>query len=627
MNKLIITKIYYLNLLLMMSEIRPNSLLIAENTPKSEIEIYNLFKEKLNDDYYVNYKRYWHGKNNRGKLFTREIDFILALKDEGILFIEVKGGLEITYNDEEKQWYSKRSDNEKIVQIENPIEQAKDAMFNFKEKLKAVSGWNKNNRLHYICIFPGMKKDNVKTIGEFPVSLFLFKEDLNNIDQSIKRALSFAGQKSAFDSFDSQQMKIFTNFLDQKYFAEIPFKDLLADANKRIIELSDNQLSLYDHLLDPNNKRIAVSGGAGTGKTILATHLAYEFSSKMHAKVLLLSRNRSQKNFLLDYFKNKEGMLPEVKYIFDLVKEKTREVGDKYMHKETSGFRGNWNEEDEEYFDKKLPEFAAQIFDKLEDEKKYDIIIIDEGQDFNEDWFIAIEYLLREEELKYVVFYDNNQKLFKKDEILSLDGFYRVVLSRNYRNTKKIFNIISKLFEDSKVIPVGPEGLNNPPISIEVEDKNELQEAIVSLSNQLVRREKIDPSDIGFITLKNENKYKNITVQESKLLRSHKYKIEGVEKGKIPGSFSRGGTTYWKGLERDIIIIVNILDIQNLDINSLYVALSRAKLQFIILAESKEIDSLKNKIGLNPPNDMYRVKYKAIRKEMELGIGELKILK
>ena len=537
-----------------MSIIRPKNLITDEKTPRVEIDIYNLFKEKLSDDYYVNYKRFWHGKNNKGKLFTREIDFIVALKNVGILFVEVKGGVEITYNPDEKKWFSKRSDNDKIIEIKNPIEQAKDAMFNFKEKLNNISNWNKNNCLHYICIFPGMRKQNVKSIGEFPTSLFLFKDDLDNIDQSLKRAFSFAGQKDAFNLFDSNQLKIFSNYLDQKFYAEIPFKDLLADANKRIIELSDEQLSLYDHLLDPNNKRIAVSGGAGTGKTILATHLAYEFSSNLNAKVLLLSRNRSQKNFLLDYFKNKEGMLPEVKYIFDLVKEKTREVGDKYIHKDS-------DEEDEEYFNKKLPEFAAQIFSKSEDEKKYDIVIIDEGQDFNEDWFIAIEYLLKEEELKYVVFYDNNQKLFKKDEILSLDGFYRVVLSRNYRNTKKVFNIIGKLFEDSKVIPVGPDGLNNPPIAIEVTDNNELQEAIVSLSNQLVRKEKIDPSDIGFITLKNESKHKNITVQETSLLKSHNFKIDGVERGKKPGIFSRGGITYWKGLERDVMIIINVIDI------------------------------------------------------------------
>ena len=41
--------------------------------------------------------------------------------------------------------------------------------------------------------------------------------------------------------------------------------------------------------------------------------------------------------------------------------------------------------------------------------------------------------------------------------------------------------------------------------------------------------------------------------------------IEGVEKGKIPGAFSRGGTTYWKGLERDIIIILNVINIDKLN--------------------------------------------------------------
>ena len=109
--------------------------------------------------------------------------------------------------------------NDKIIEINNPIEQAKDAMFNFREKLSNIPNWNKNNCLHYICIFPGMRKQNVKSIGEFPTSLFLFKDDLDNIDQSLKRAFSFAGQKDAFDLFDSNQLKIFSNSSDDFLFS------------------------------------------------------------------------------------------------------------------------------------------------------------------------------------------------------------------------------------------------------------------------------------------------------------------------------------------------------------------------------------------------------------------------
>ena len=118
-----------------MSIIKPRNLIINDNTPKAEIDVYNIFKENLSDDYYINFKRFWHGKNNKGKLFTREIDFIVALKNVGVLFVEVKGGVEITYNSDEKKWFSKRSDNDKIIEIKNPIEQAKDAMFNFRDKL------------------------------------------------------------------------------------------------------------------------------------------------------------------------------------------------------------------------------------------------------------------------------------------------------------------------------------------------------------------------------------------------------------------------------------------------------------------------------------------------------------
>ena len=67
-------------------------------------------------------------------------------------------------------------------------------MFNFKQKLNQISGWNKNNCLHYICIFPGMRKVNAKSIAEFPTSLFLFKDDLENIDQS-QKTFSFAGKR------------------------------------------------------------------------------------------------------------------------------------------------------------------------------------------------------------------------------------------------------------------------------------------------------------------------------------------------------------------------------------------------------------------------------------------------
>ena len=104
----------------------------------------------------------------------------------------------------------------------------------------------------------------------------LFKDDLADIQNSLKRLLSYAGQKKTFDLFDHEQMNIFMESLDQRYFAEIPFKDKLADANKKIIELSNEQLETYDMMYDPVNARLAVSGGAGTGKTILATHLAYK---------------------------------------------------------------------------------------------------------------------------------------------------------------------------------------------------------------------------------------------------------------------------------------------------------------------------------------------------------------
>ena len=51
---------------------------------------------------------------------------------------------------------------------------------------------------------------------------------------------------------------------------------------------------------------------------------------------------------------------------------------------------------------------------------KYDLIIIDEGQDFNDEWFIHIESMLQEQG-KFYVFYDQQQSIFQKQSQYFLD--------------------------------------------------------------------------------------------------------------------------------------------------------------------------------------------------------------
>ena len=57
----------------------------------------------------------------------------------------------------------------------------------------------------------------------------------------------------------------------------------------------------------------------------------------------------------------------------------------------------------------RIEEVITQAQAKLE---KYDVIIIDEGQDFNDEWFIHIESMLQKQG-KFMSFMTSNNRSFK----------------------------------------------------------------------------------------------------------------------------------------------------------------------------------------------------------------------
>ena len=58
-------------------------------------------------------------------------------------------------------------------------------------------------------------------------------------------------------------------------------------------------------------------------------------------------------------------------------------------------------------------EIETVVSEVKNDDKKYDVIIIDEAQDFSDEWMISIEQMLRKNG-KFYVFYDQQQSIFEK---------------------------------------------------------------------------------------------------------------------------------------------------------------------------------------------------------------------
>ena len=61
------------------------------------------------------------------------------------------------------------------------------------------------------------------------------------------------------------------------------------------------------------------------------------------------------------------------------------------------------------YLDQEIETVVPEV---KNDDKKYDVIIIDEAQDFSDEWMISIEQMLRKNGKFYV--YDQQQSIFER---------------------------------------------------------------------------------------------------------------------------------------------------------------------------------------------------------------------
>ena len=92
--------------------------------------------------------------------------------------------------------------------------------------------------------------------------------------------------------------------------------------------------------------------------------------------------------------------------------------------------------------------------------QRYDVVIVDEAQDYRGLWWHVVPKLLRNDSSRFFVFYDENQILYHNSAIgeIPINGL-PLILRRNCRNTRMIHDFISLFYHDpEEIICQGPEG-------------------------------------------------------------------------------------------------------------------------------------------------------------------------
>jgi hypothetical protein len=529
----------------------------------TECRVFDKLKSELGPEYTVFYSRPWHGLTRLGEEIDGECDFLVAHPQHGILCIEVKGG-RIRYNPETEKWTSvDRYDITHV--IKNPVMQASNSKYYLLKKLEKHDKWP-SFRIHIIhgVIFPNCEIPKGDLGADGPREIFCDRNQFeNNFKMWIKQRL-LSGINDNIKPPGAYVMQALEDILAKPFHLQRPLAYDIDDNEKELLTLTSNQFIILNAI--QNIPRVAISGGAGTGKTVLATEEAIRCAKNGLSTLFVCFNSPLCRKVRLDMCSWPEI---QVKTFHSICGYLARQSGQKLVR------TGN-----EDFYDEILPE-ALMRGAELLPHIRYDAIIVDEGQDFRELWWPALDSLLKNAESRLRIFWDSNQAVYGSPSLPENTQSIDIPLEKNLRNSRQIFPKISSLYKGPVMLPGGPDG---PPVEwLEVsENASSHTDTAVGIIRRLLNSEKVNKNHIFILS---DNFIASITEKLSMIIKNInfcQYDTKNFD-SIVVDTIKRV-----KGLESHIVIVI-CTDSLIKDKKMQYIAFSRATTHLIIIGYKKQL--------------------------------------
>ena len=538
-----------------MAIMHPTDIKKRKHVP-SEEKFFNACRDQLSDKYHVFFSVRWYSEEN-GKRIDSECDFLIFNPDYGFLCVECKGGkgIYVENEDNDETWFLQEFDEDRKLR-RSPYKQAEESMRFFKryyeDELETAYPGIYGNAV----AFPNFVVSSPITI-ESPLALTIDADDMGNLKTRIVEIFRYFNVKksgsSSFMSPDAQ--KKFIDLINKRVALSIAAGALIEDKERELAEINQTQDVVIDLLA--HYPRAFIIGGAGTGKTWIGIKKIKRCISE-GKRSLYLCYNGTLAKRVKAHIESEDADVYSIDDLFiSLLGDSVKSVPIVNGCKEYSDMLGQ------------LPNL-----------KKYDLVIVDEAQDFTEDWAYCANLLLKDNGSLYV-FYDENQNVFFRNfgEKFFIEG-EPFVLRYNIRNTSNIYQYTldrTSLGRDTLVNQI--EG-----VEPDVRRLNRKQAAISfidSTINKLVNREGVSPDKITILS--------NRGLDQSVL--NNVYYVGGYPlvplECKNTNSITFSTVEAFKGLESDIVVFINhtYKDEANTDaIRSIqYTALTRARFYLYVI--------------------------------------------
>lgn len=549
---------------------------------KGEREAYKALSSQLPSNWVVRYHYPFCWKDGH-RLVEGEADFIVLAPNRGLMVIEVKGS--DGFDCQHGQWFRVKEGGSK-ENADNPFEQATRVKHRLVERIANKvfhTGKDKFPCIYgHLVMYPCGKIEGQLPASTEPCLMIAYK-DMNRIAERIGGSFEqWSGGGSTRELCPEDMQKI-VKFLSDETQGVPVFAASSDEDDEWIEQLTQQQFRAFQGLLRGN--RVHVKGPAGSGKTLLARWTA-ELLAERGEHILLTCYNRVLSEWLRGL--QGEGTPPEIQSFFSLCRSVVMRAGLPFDPP-------NDQIQNQEFWRSVAPAIFDEAITKLglDQLKRYDGIIVDEGQDFHPDWWVPLMLMLKDPDAgRLCVFSDDDQRgVYGQGESYP-GGLFPYDLQDNCRNTRKIATYCGKIIgKKINTMPLLPEG-SPPRILVASEDPKIRMKAIKEAYRTLVEQG-FDSTRIAILSTKKVgNKQSSLTYLPHMFNLPLKGERDALTDWKEGRCIWASTIKTFKGLEADCIIVADcsLEDCGKDGLSELYVGTTRAKHHLVLIPNSNSTE-------------------------------------
>lgn len=336
---------------------------------------------------------------------------------------------------------------------------------------------------------------------------------------------------------------------------------------QKIVELSTYQS--YALAMLRLHRRAVINGCAGSGKTMLAIEKSIQLAEQDFS-VMLTCFNKSLAAWMQRVVDRQPAAVRDrirVGTYHDLAVKLCEEAGRPSVV----------NAGERSYWDDTLPDHLMEAIPHLE--TRFDAIVVDEGQDIRDNWWITLESLLASPDDGILfIFQDPHQAIYRRNVDLPISS-PPLDLPHNYRTTVSIHERMVTFYPGTPVpLAIGPRGR---PVEEVRAGEDQVVDAIRKVLARLVDEEGLASGQIVILTPSSRTRSR---LAHGQKLGNLALSWEG-EPG--PQEIRVSSIHAFKGLESDVVILAETERLASMPGSRQlgYVALSRAKHHLIVIGE------------------------------------------